>query len=116
MITIIAGSRDFTDYEKLDKCIDEVASYAWLISRVISGGARGADELGELWAKKMDIPVDVYPAEWDTYGKSAGYVRNEAMAQRAEALVAFWDGKSKGTKNMIDIAIKFGLYVKVFYI
>jgi len=114
MITIIAGSRDYVDYEQLSSCLEDVDDYAWSIDRVIVGGARGVDQMGERWAKEMEIPCEVYHAQWDTHGKSAGYKRNVAMAERAEALVAFWDGKSKGTEHMIDIALREGLYIKVF--
>lgn len=116
MITIIAGSRNYFDYEQFKIHMQEVTDYGWHINRVVAGGARGVDQMGERWAKEMEIPCDVYPAQWDTYGKSAGYKRNVVMAERAEALVAFWDGKSKGTKNMIDIAIREGLYIRVFRI
>lgn len=116
MITIIAGSRDYKDYQFLCSCLEDVEYCGWNISQVIVGGARGVDQMGERWAKEMGITYEVYPAEWVTFGKGAGYIRNKVMAQNAEALIAFWDGKSKGTKHMIDTAIELGLYVKVFYI
>lgn len=116
MITIIAGSRDYTDYQFLCHCLKDVEYCGWSIIQVIVGGARGVDQMGERWAKERGITYEVYPAKWDTHGRGAGYVRNKVMAQNAEALIAFWDGKSKGTKHMIDIAIELGLYVKVFYI
>jgi len=115
MTTIIAGGRDFSDREHLSMCLAEELRYGWHISRVVSGCARGADALGEDWAKTMHIAVDTFPADWNKHGKSAGYIRNANMAEHAETLIAFWDGKSKGTKHMIDLAIKQGLYVKVFY-
>ena len=73
----------------------------WPITSVISGGARGADRLGEQWARSHGIPFQVFPADWDKWGKSAGYVRNKQMAEVAEALIALWDGESRGTNDMI---------------
>lgn len=114
MRTIIAGSRDFDDYEYMESCLEDVQTYAWSIGEVVCGGARGADSLGSKWAHDNEVFVNLFPAQWNKYGRSAGYIRNEEMAQYAEALVCFWDGKSKGSKHMVDIAIRDGLYVKVF--
>ena len=111
MKTIIAGSRNCGDYSKLMKA---VASCDWNITSVVSGTARGADKLGEIYAEQNSLPCEKYPAEWDKYGKSAGYKRNLLMAENAEALIALWDGKSKGTKHMIDIAKSKGLKVYVY--
>ena len=116
MITIIAGSRNFNDPALMDNNLDEVEEYGWRISQVVSGSARGADRLGEEWADINEIPLTLFPAKWEEHGKSAGYIRNKEMAEYAEALVAFWDRKSKGTKHMIDLAIQLGLYVKVVYV
>lgn len=110
MKTIIAGSRDFNDLELLSWTMQTLL---WEPDEIISGGARGADKLGEEWAHDEGISVNLFPADWDTFGKSAGMIRNKEMAKAAEALVAFWDGKSKGTKNMIEEAAKAGLYIKV---
>lgn len=109
MKVIIAGGRDFKDFELLVHSIWDLD----LVTEVVSGKARGADSLGEQWAKENNIPISAHPADWDTHGKSAGYIRNSEMADYADALLAFWDGKSKGTKHMIDLATKKGLEVKV---
>jgi hypothetical protein len=69
--------------------------------------------MGEEWAARNNIPVELFPADWDRFGRSAGHRRNADMAARAEALVALWDGKSPGTKGMIDIARQRGLKVHV---
>lgn len=106
MKTIIAGSRNI---DSLDIVFQAVNQSKFLISTVVSGGARGVDQLGEQWAKMNNIPVDIYLANWDKYGKSAGYKRNTIMAMNADALIAIWDGESKGTKHMIDLAEKYGL-------
>lgn len=111
MRTIIAGSRSITSMNILEKAIDDSG---FSISAVISGNARGVDSLGELWASEHDIPVQLFPAQWHVYGRSAGYRRNEEMAQNADALIACWDGVSKGTKHMIDIANKHNLKVHVY--
>jgi hypothetical protein len=69
--------------------------------------------MGERWAKENNLPIERYPADWDNHGKSAGYRRNAEMAENAEALLALWDFKSRGTKHMIDLALKAGLVIYV---
>jgi glycerophosphoryl diester phosphodiesterase len=111
---IVAGSRDFNDYELLKRKLDNA-----LKNRVnegieiVSGTARGADRLGERYAAERGYAIKRFPADWDKYGKRAGYLRNEEMAKYADALMAFWDGESRGTKHMIDLAHKHGLKVIV---
>ena len=80
---------------------------------IISGGATGADALGEQFAKENNLELIVVPANWEKYGRAAGPRRNAEMAEMADALIAFWDGKSRGTKNMIETAEKKGLLVRV---
>lgn len=75
--------------------------------------ARGADRLGEKYAKEHGYKVLYFPADWDIDGKSAGFIRNVKMAENADALVAFWDGKSVGTKHMIETAQNKGLAVRI---
>lgn len=108
MKTIIAGTRTFEDYELLKshcrKCI---------ISEVVSGKAYGADMLGEYYAKEYNIPITEFPADWSNYGKSAGYIRNKLMAEYAEQAIIFWDGKSRGSMHMINLAKAYGLNVIV---
>lgn len=113
MKTIIAGSREGIT---LDDIYNAWEQSDFAISEVVSGTARGADRLGEAFAVGRWIPIKRFPANWDKYGKSAGYIRNTEMADYADALVAVWDGKSKGTKHMIDIATKKGLIVYVHHI
>ncbi len=108
MKVIIAGSRTFTNYDLLK------ASLAGLsITEVVSGTARGADKLGEKYAKENNIPIKQFPADWDNNGKSAGFIRNEQMAKYADGCVVFWDGKSPGTKSMINLATKYKLNLKI---
>lgn len=82
-------------------------------SVVLSGCARGADKLGEEWAKNTDIPIKRFPADWERHGRKAGFIRNCDMAREADQLVAFWDGKNKGTAHMIKEAKRRKLKVQV---
>ena len=122
---VIAGSRDFNDFPKLMNSSIEILTG---ISkkrddldriRIISGTARGADKLGEQYAKIVGYELSKFPADWDGLGKRAGYVRNAEMAKFAVEddnygmLIAFWDGQSRGTKHMIDLAKRYGLEVHV---
>ena len=107
---IVAGTRCFNDYtfmiDKLDFLLSNKSSSE---IEIVSGGARGADSLGEKYAKHRGYKLTIFKANWDLYGKSAGYRRNAEMADYADACVVFWDGKSKGTKHMIDLANKKGI-------
>ena len=106
---IVAGGRDFNDYELLSaeliKYIREIAPDAERDGvAIVSGAAAGADTLGARFARLNHMPLHVYPAEWDIYGKLAGFRRNKIMARNADYLLAFWDGKSSGTLHMIKEA------------
>jgi YspA, cpYpsA-related SLOG family len=111
MRTIIAGSRDI-DFNLSTLC-EAIANSGFAITEVISGGARGADRLGEVWAGINKLPCTQFLPDWTTHGKAAGILRNKRMAEYAEALIALWDGESRGTQNMIDEARKRGLKVYV---
>lgn len=100
MKVIIAGSREFDDFEAMLGFMS-VLPTEWDITEVVSGGARGADRLGESFAHLYNKSVKVFPADWDKHGKSAGILRNREMADYADGLIAFWDGVSPGTKHMI---------------
>jgi len=102
MKVIIAGGRNFSDYEKLKSFCDETLSDNTDIE-IVSGKASGADNLGEQYAKEKGYPVKEFPADWKL-GRGAGYIRNTQMANYSDALIVFWDGKSKGSKNMIETA------------
>lgn len=103
MKVILAGSRSFTpaDYDDVRRVF--LLSGYWY-SEVVSGCAQGVDLLGERFAKEIGVPVKRFPADWDRHGRSAGYLRTVQMAKYADALVAVWDGSSKGTAHMIRIA------------
>lgn len=105
---VVAGCRDFHDYavasSEINKHLQKLdVEYSVII---VSGRAEGADKLGERYAAEHNLTIERFPAEWDKYGKYAGPRRNAQMAQAADAVLVFWDGKSKGTKNMIENAKK----------
>lgn len=114
MKIIVAGSRDFDDYsllkEKLDLFFRNLDKED---IEIVCGKARGADTLGEQYALENNLKITYFPADWSKFGYKAGYIRNKEMANYADALVAFWDGKSRGTKHMINLAEKLQLKVKV---
>ncbi len=80
---------------------------------IVSGHASGADSLGEKFAADHNLQCELHPADWERHGRAAGPIRNEKMAEVSDALIAFWDGKSRGTKSMIEIARRKGLQVAV---
>ena len=117
---IIAGGRDFTDYKLLEhevkQFIIEIAGDQKLRRddvEIVSGLARGADSLGIDFANEHWLPVVEFIADWDKYGKSAGPFRNEEMAKYATHCIVFWDGKSTGSKNMIENCKKYNLTYKI---
>lgn len=99
MKVIIAGSRSITNSEPVRKAID---GSGFLITEVVSGGADGVDKLGELWAVSENIPIKRFLPDWKLLGNRAGIVRNRKMGKYADALIAVWDGKSRGTAHMIE--------------
>ena len=114
MRTIIAGSREAFENDTLagiDSC-----PWKAQINLVVSGTARGADYWGERWAEENKIPIKRYYPDWNRHGKSAGPIRNQEMAENADALICIWDGKSKGSKNMIETAEKQGIKIHLHMI
>ncbi|KUO65992.1 MAG: hypothetical protein APF83_11290 [Lutibacter sp. BRH_c52] len=114
MKVIIAGGRNFDDFNRLCQVCDEFLQDQNNIE-IVSGAYKGADLLGERYAAERNYPIKQFSADWKRYGKSAGLKRNIEMAAYADALIAFWDGESKGTKNMIALATQAGLNVEIFY-
>lgn len=135
---IIAGGRDFINYKYLEDSALKVIHQLECNNiktglntsdmekerkqiKIISGKARGADTLGERFGIKCGFEIKEFPADWNKHGKSAGFIRNEEMAKFASSenvygvLIAFWDGKSKGTMNMIDCAKHYGLELHIFH-
>ena len=96
---IIAGGRDFDNIYIMAQALDPFEKD---ITEVVSGTARGADSIGEQWARGRDIPVKRFEPDWGQYGKSAGFIRNSEMGAYADAAICFWNGKSAGTKHMIQ--------------
>lgn len=119
MKVIVAGGRDFKDYDLLKSTLDGFQQEHGNITEVVSGTAKGVDKLGEKYANENNIPIKRFVPDWEELGKKAGHVRNRQMADYAKEyngmLVAFWDKQSKGTKGMIDYATKIGLKSVVVY-
>jgi len=128
MKVIVAGCRHITDY---DIVLEAIAESEFNITEVVSGKALGVDKFGELYADENQLPVKPFPADWknldvpnaviktNRYGKynaAAGHNRNEQMAEYADALIAVWDGKSTGTRDMIGRAMDHNLKLYVHYI
>lgn len=110
MKTIIAGSRTITDY---DLVVQAVKESGFTITEVVCGLAKGPDTLGEQYAIENNIPIAYFPADWSGNGRAAGPIRNEQMGNYSQALICVWDGKSRGSKHMIDYAKKKNLLVYV---
>ena len=114
---VVAGSRNFDNYELLANVLKSYLEDNTLPVTIVSGTARGADTLGEQFARFNGYNVVRFPANWNTFGRRAGYIRNAEMAKYATeekgVLFAFWDGISRGTKHMIDLAERYGLEIHV---
>lgn len=112
MKILVAGGRDFDDYDRLKSDLDNIS-----VQCIISGLARGADTLGLIYAHNNLIPTLEFPADWNRYGKSAGYKRNQQMLDegKPDLVLIYWDGSSKGTSHMIDIANKAGIKTVIKY-
>ena len=105
MKLIIAGSRTFYNYELLKETLQKLNLH---ISEIVCGEAAGADSLGRKYGEENFIPITSFPANWDKYGRKAGIIRNHQMGDYADYLIAFWDGKSKGTLDMINYMQQLG--------
>ena len=112
MKVVIAGSRQFNDYELLSSKLDNFFKNHTDIE-IVSGAARGADQLGERYAREKGYKLTRFPADWDRHGKSAGYIRNQEMANYATHAVIFWDGQSLGTAHMITLCDRHKLKFRV---
>jgi len=106
----IIGSRTFNDYELL---VSTMESYKDYISVIVSGGAKGADSLGERWAKENNIETDIYYPDWDKYGKKAGFLRNKQIVENSDGVIAFWDGESKGTQHSFRLCDELEIPIKI---
>ncbi len=117
MKIIVAGCRDFTDYDFLKKKLDLFfEKLANVEVEIVSGGERGVDSMAVQYVKEKGLRWIVFPADWNKYNKAAGSIRNQLMAEYGEGLVAFWDYKSRGTMDMIEKAKKHKLKIKIINI
>ena len=112
---VIAGCRDYNNYDEarqyIDFCLSNIRKEHDIV--IISGGASGADAIGERYAKENEFEIERHPADWETYGKSAGPRRNKQMAEVSDFVICFWDKKSKGTKSMIKYAKEYNKPLKI---
>ena len=115
MKVIIAGGRDLKDYEWFSNKVSEFFDKFLEPYEIIEGGAKGADSMAGEYAEEKGIPLQVIYADWKSKGRSAGPIRNEQMAKKGTHLLAFWDGKSRGTGHMIKTAGEHGLDTTVVY-
>ena len=112
---VIAGCRDYNNYDEakpyIDYCLSNIRKENNIV--IVSGCASGADAIGERYAKENGFDVEKFPADWKTYGRSAGPKRNKQMAEVSDYVICFWDEKSAGTRSMIDFAIKYNKPIKI---
>lgn len=116
---IVAGSRCFCDYPLLETKLDELLKEISGEVEIVSGHAKGADTLGEQYAKKKGLPLHIMKADWEKHGRRAGFIRNHQMLEYAleqiPMVVAFWDGYSNGTRDMIIRAKEKDVDTRLFY-
>lgn len=112
---VIAGCRNYSDYDEakqyIEFCLTDLKKNYDIV--IVSGGYKGADQLGERYAKENNLKIELHKARWDLYGKFAGPKRNREMAEVSDYIICFWNGRSKGTKSMIDISKKLGKTLSV---
>ncbi len=113
---VIGGCRYYTDYNVFCRCIDRYLDGIKGQIIILSGHCSGVDTMAERYAEENGYAIEVYPAQWDRYGRAAGPKRNMEMVGCADKVVVFWDGVSKGTKNLIDCARKRNIDTEVFKI
>jgi len=113
MNVIIAGTRTLFDYDLVAGVCDTVLANI-AVTKMTNGDGPGTDQCGKRYARERGYPLELYPADWKTFGRSAGPKRNRQMALVADMLIAFWDGKSRGTLSMIREAKNRNLIIRVF--
>jgi hypothetical protein len=99
MRVAVIGSRGFADYDRMVKTLNNIK-----ITEIVSGGAKGADSLGEKYANEKEIPTNIFLPDWEQFGKNAGFLRNVDIIENCDLVVAFWDSESKGTLHSINLA------------
>ena len=113
---IVAGSRLMFQYGLVERVLNKVfRNHPLEKIEIVQCGAKGADALGKLYADRHKVKMTEFSANWDLHGKAAGIIRNSEMADYSDACIVFWDGISKGSKNMIETAKKKGLKVIIHY-
>jgi hypothetical protein len=113
MKVIIAGSRHYRNYHQFKALCEQYFQTLPPEIEIVSGGAPGTDAMAECYASEKGYPVKVFPADWNQFPRTAGHIRNSEMAAYGDALIAFWDGKSKGTESMIKAARRKYLAIKI---
>ena len=112
---VIAGCRDYNNYyeakEYIDFCLSNIRKENEIV--ILSGCASGADAIGERYAKENGFLVEKHPADWKTYGKSAGPRRNQQMVDICDFVICFWDEKSRGTRSIIEYAKKYKKPIRI---
>ncbi len=112
---VIAGCRNYNDYNEankfIDNCLVNIRKENEII--IVSGGARGADALGERYAQENGFKIERHPAKWEEHGRAAGPMRNKVMAENCDYVICFWDGESSGTRSMIFYAKAFNKPIKI---
>lgn len=115
---IVAGCRNYCNYKEaqkyIDLCISNIRKEYTIV--IVSGGATGADSLGERYALNNGLKIERYPADWEKYGRSAGPKRNKEMVEICDYVICFWDKKSNGTKSLIQYAKQFGKPLRIKFI
>ena len=109
----IIGSREFNDYSLLEETMTELSTTNFPPTHIVSGGAKGADTLGEKWANENNIETIIFLPDWSKYGKQAGFIRNVDIIKNSDFIVAFWDGESKGTLHSINLTEKQNKPIKI---
>ena len=110
MKVAIIGSRGFNDYELVKKTLGPVKEK---ITLIVSGGARGADTYGAMYAQEIGVPVQIFLPDWETYKRSAGYIRNKEIVSNSDVVIAFWDGISNGTQHSFKLAKELNKPIKI---
>lgn len=115
---LVVGSRTFDNYTAMAQKLDFLLRNQGKDVVIVSGGAKGADSLAERYAKERGYGLVVFLADWEKYGRAAGYIRNHEMHEyishmEKRGVVAFWDGQSRGTKHNFELSEKYGNPIKV---
>lgn len=109
MKVAVIGSRSFEDCSKVTMVLDELTE----ITHIVSGGAKGADNCAQDYAKKRGLPITIFYPNWKRYGRKSGLIRNRDIIENCDMCIAFWDGKSRGTANSLKIAKNLGKEIKI---